>query len=254
MLELHAGDATATVSPADGGRVAALSVAGTDVLVSGSGAEHPMMWGSFPMVPYAGRVRDAQFEFGGSTIHLERSLPPNAIHGTAFVTRWNVLDDGPDHAELSCPLTWPLGGTAHQHLQLTAGALVCVLTVIAGDRPMPAVIGWHPWFVRPIRDRLEFGAMYERGADGLPVGGLVPPTPRPWDDCFVDPREPLTLDYGHRLVTVSSDADHWVVYDEPSHAICIEPQSGPPDAFNIGGAQVLEPGEFLQRTMTIAWT
>jgi len=33
----------------------------------------------------------------------------------------------------------------------------------------------------------------------------------------------------------------------------VEPQSGPPDAFNIGGATRLEPGAILQRTMTLTW-
>jgi aldose 1-epimerase len=253
MLELHAGDASATVSPSDGGRLARLSVGDTDILVPGRGSDHPMTWGSFPMAPYAGRVRGARFEFRGETIDLEPSLPPHAIHGTAFTTAWDVLDDGLDHAELSCRLSWPLGGTAHQHLQLTGEAIVCVLTVVAGDRAMPVVIGWHPWFHRPIRDHLEFGSMYERLADGLPSGRLTVPRRRPWDDCFIDPDGRLTLDLGDLTVSVSSDADHWVVYDEPAHAICVEPQSGPPDAFHIGGAHVLEPGEFLQRTMVIAW-
>lgn len=254
MIELHAGDVTATISPSDGGRVASLTVGATDLLVRGSSADHPSMWGSFPMAPYAGRVRDAGFVWEGRTVRLAPTAPPHAIHGTAFTTAWDILDDGLDHVELSCPLTWPLGGTAHQHLQLTPHALVCVLSVVAGDRPMPAVIGWHPWFVRPPRDRIRFRAMYERGPDHLPVGGLVAPSPRPWDDCFVEPLEPLVLDHGPVVVTVSSDADHWVVYDEPAHAICIEPQSGPPDAFHIGGAAVLGPGELLQRTMTISWT
>jgi aldose 1-epimerase len=44
-----------------------------------------------------------------------------------------------------------------------------------------------------------------------------------------------------------------VVYDEQPGLLCVEPQSGPPDAFNIGGATRLEPGELLQRTMTIGW-
>jgi aldose 1-epimerase len=44
-----------------------------------------------------------------------------------------------------------------------------------------------------------------------------------------------------------------VVYDQLAHATCVEPQSGPPNAQNMGVAQVLAPGEMLQRTMTIAW-
>ncbi len=32
-------------------------------------------------------------------------------------------------------------------------------------------------------------------------------------------------------------ATGWVVYDEPQHALCIEPMTGPPDALNL--AQVV---------------
>jgi aldose 1-epimerase len=97
--------------------------------------------------------------------------------------------------------------------------------------------------------------MYERGGDGLPTGRIVQPSERPWDDCFVDPLAPLRLEYPRDLtVTVSSDAGHWVVYDEPAHATCVEPQSGPPDAVHLGMAHVLAPGEMLQRTMTVAWS
>lgn len=265
MLELTAGDAVALVSPDGGGRVAALTVADLPLLVTGDSSSHPMTWGCYPMVPYAGRVRNARFTHGGRTIELDENAPPNAIHGTGFVTPWTVLDHGLDHAELSCPLDWPLGGTAHQHLQLTPEALVCVLTVVAGHDSMPVSIGYHPWFVKPADDRLVFTAMYERGADGLPSGRLVEPKPRPWDDCFTGPIGPLMFTvagpirrpgalHGDGLrVAVGSDCDHWVVYDEPTHATCIEPQSGPPDAVNLGRAHVLLPGEMLQRTMTIGW-
>ena len=95
--------------------------------------------------------------------------------------------------------------------------------------------------------------MYVRDDDFIPSGRLVPPTPPPWDDCFVGPAHMPRLHYSDLAVTVSSDCDHWVVYDVPDHATCIEPQSGPPDAFNLGLATRLEPGELLQRTMTIRW-
>lgn len=254
MIELEAGEAAVTVSPADGGRVASITVCGTDLLVRGTSGDDPMSWGSYPMVPYAGRVGGASFDFEGRTVALPANLPPHAIHGSGFTTPWDVLDDGLDHCELRCALAWSLGGTAHQHLQLTPDALVCVLTVVAGHDPMPVVIGWHPWFVKPAADRLAFAAMYERGPDGLPTGRIVHPGHRPWDDCFVNPLAPLRLEYANDLtVTVSSDAGHWVVYDEPDHATCIEPQSGPPDAVHLGMAHRLSPGEMLQRTMTISW-
>jgi aldose 1-epimerase len=93
--------------------------------------------------------------------------------------------------------------------------------------------------------------MYARDDEGIPSGELVSPPPGPWDDCFVN-TEPVELHYAELTVTVTSDCDHWVVYDEPSHATCVEPQSGPPDAFNLR-PRLLQPGERLIRTMTIQW-
>jgi aldose 1-epimerase len=259
MIELEHGTpdlpVSAVVSPVDGGRIASLRVGGEDLLVSGEGDDHPMLWGCYPMVPWAGRIRDGRFDIDGRTVELPIDLPPHAIHGTGYLSRWTVIDSGLDHVELSTALTWPLGGRAHQHVQLTERALVLVLTVVADDRPMPVTIGWHPWFVKPVADRLRFGRMYLRDAEGIPTGLLVEPTPRPWDDCFVDPEGPLELHLASgRVVTISSDCDHWVVYDQPEHATCVEPQSGPPDAVHLGTATRLEPGELLQRTMTIAWS
>jgi len=248
------------VSPVDGGRLARLAVGGRDLLVTGDSADDPMHWGSYPMVPFAGRLGAGRFEVEGRTVQLPCNLPPHAIHGTGFTSRWDVLDAGLDHAELSVVLDWPLGGSAHQHVQLTADALVCVLTVVAGDRTMPVTLGWHPWFLKPDADRFAFGSMYERGSDYLPTGRLVPPGARPWDDCFVAPAAPPELRYAPTaslpgvVVTVDSDCDHWVVYDQPAHATCVEPQSGPPDAVHLGAATMLAPGGMLQRTMTIRWS
>ena len=264
MIELRAQSTAAAVevdvSPSDGGRVARLAVAGRELLVLGDGHTDPLLWGSYPMVPFAGRLCDGQLTVDGRVLQLPRNMPPHAIHGTGFTSRWDVLDAGLDHVELSVALTWPLGGRAHQHVQLTAGALVCVLTVRADDRPMPVTLGWHPWFVKPDADRFEFASMYERGADHLPTGRLVAPASRPWDDCFTGSTASPRLVYRPTatapgiVVTLDSDCDHWVVYDEPAHATCVEPQSGPPDAARLGAGHVLAPGEMLQRTMTIRWS
>ncbi len=114
-------------------------------------------------------------------------------------------------------------------------------------------VGWHPWFRKP--DSLGFhpDAMYERDLIGLPTGQLIAPSAGPWDDCFVN-TAPVTLRYGGEVqtLTLSSDCDHWVVYDEPAHATCVEPQSGPPDAFNIR-PRLVTATHPLRRTMNIAW-
>jgi len=255
VIELESGDAVADVSPFDGGRIARLVVHGFDLLVTGNSLDSPLSWGSFPMVPWAGRLRHGEFHHDGRMVQMPIDTAPHAIHGTGYTTAWDVVDQGIDHAELTCSLSWPLGGRAHQHVLLTADALVCVLTVIAEHESMPVTIGWHPWFVKPDSDRLLFDAAYATDDEQIPTGRLIEPPPvRPWDLCLVGAHHPLELRHSNGLrVVVQSDCDHWVVFDLPAHATCVEPQSGPPDALNAGTPHLLAPGEMLQRTMTIAW-
>jgi aldose 1-epimerase len=127
------------------------------------------------------------------------------------------------------------------------------------DRPFPATVGWHPWFRRTIGGaqatlRVEAASMYERGPDHLPTGRLIEPSRGPWDDAFTGMRAPVGITWGDQLrLTVESDLDHVVVYDEPAEALCVEPQSGPPDAFALGRAVVVAPGQPLTATMRWLW-
>lgn len=253
MIELRSDGVEAAVLDDVGARLGSLRVGGTELLVTRP-AEDPLMWGGYPMAPYAGRVRDARFDHDGETVRLPASLPPHAGHGLVYDRAWRRVDDGADPSR--CALTidlgddWPFGGHAEHRVDVTAAALRCTLAVVAGERSMPAEVGWHPWFRSRGPIALHATAMYER--DGvLPTGRLVDPAPPPWDDCFVttDPVEFPVDDLG---VSVRSDCDHVVVFTEMERGIAVEPQSGPPDAVHIR-PRVLEPGERLQRTMTIAW-
>jgi aldose 1-epimerase len=253
-------DATVTVDPAHGGRIAQLHVRGRELLVGADPStplgEQSMHWGSFPMAPWAGRVRRGRFVFDGVEHHLDVNLAPHAIHGTAFTREWDVVLVDDHEIELAVDLDephgWDLGGTAHQRIAIEDASVRCELVVRAGDRPMPAELGWHPWFVKPARLTFTPDAMYARDDDGIPTGDLVAAPPGPWDDCFVG-SDPIVLHYADLDVTLTSDCDHWVVYDEPVHATCVEPQSGPPDAFNLR-PRVLAPGEELRRWYRWAWS
>ncbi|MEY4339935.1 MAG: hypothetical protein RLZ14_1785 [Actinomycetota bacterium] len=252
MIELEAGDARVTIDPDAGGRVAQITVGGVDLLVD-ERSGGPLTWGCYPMAPWAGRVREGRFRFDDTAVSLPINLAPHAIHGTAFTDSWSVADAGRDYCELACDLRWQFGGRTHQHLHLDEHGLTLMLSVLATTSAMPAVIGWHPCFRAPQWSDLGFARMYTRDQHHIAVPTLVPPKPRPWDDCFLEPLGPLRFRQQHLTVTVDSDCDHWVVYDEQPHLLCIEPQSGPPDAFTIGGAARLEPGALLQRRMTIRW-
>ena len=248
-LVLATGSAVVMISPADGGRLASLVIDGEERLVTeGDG---PIRWGSYPMAPWAGRIRDGRFTFRGRDVQLPLNLPPHAIHGTVFSRPWTV--DGPDTLSIDLGPDWPFPGRVVQWFALDEGSLRVDLELTA-DAPMPAVAGWHPWFRRPVELEIEPARMYERGPDGLPTGRIVAPKPRPWDDCVIELTRPPVVRWPDGLaIVLTSSADHWVVYDETEDGVCVEPQTGPPDAVNIGGARVVEAGKSLRAWMGWRW-
>jgi aldose 1-epimerase len=261
-LVLEAADARLEISPVDGGRISSLVVRGAELLLT-EGAE-PILWGAFPMAPFAGRIRSGAFRYGGRDVQLALNHPPDAIHGTVFERPWQV--DDPATLSIDLGAAWPYVGRVVQQFALRDDGLDVTLS-LAADEPMPAALGWHPWFRRRIAGRpgataapsapveLQFDAawMYVRDADGLPTGELIEPPPGPWDDCFTGLRSPPVLTWpGVLKLEVTSSCDHWVVYDEPRDAICVEPQTAPPDFVSLAPSTTL-PGEPLVATMNWRW-
>jgi aldose 1-epimerase len=101
---------------------------------------------------------------------------------------------------------------------------------------------------------LDAESMWVRGDDGLPTGEVVSPPPAgPYDDCMTDLRRPPVLRWDGALeLTVSSTCDDLVVYDQPTHAVCVEPQTGPPDALRLTPILV-EPGWPQIAEASFAW-
>ena len=262
MVELHAGPARAVLDEVHGGRLERVQVDGVDLLVPPEVDDHN--YGAFPMAPWAGRIRHGRFRFDGVDYELPRNAPPHAIHGIARDRRWRLEASTRSSATIAVVLDapWPFGGRVVQHAALGAGALTLTMEVHAADRPMPVTCGWHPWWYRtprvgaaPLEVELRADQMYARDDEGIPTGELTPVHAPPWDDCFTglgDPVAVLTWPETH-TVQVQSDCGCVVVFTEPEHAICVEPQSGPPDAVNLGAATVVPPGAPLVRHATLAW-
>jgi aldose 1-epimerase len=262
LLVLEAGGARLEIDPATGGRMGSLGIDGSELLAR-TGTD-PISWGSYPLVPYAGRIRDGAFDFRGRHVELPRNLPPHAAHGTVLDRPWSVIDDRTISIDLGPD--WPFAGRVTQVFELGADELTTSL-VLEADEPMPGAVGWHPWFPRrlagsashpapasaPAVLRFDAGRMFVRDAAGIPTGELVEPTARPWDDCFTDVRSAPTLTWpGILRLEISSSCDYWVVYDEPADTICIEPQSSPPNFVHIDPVVVM-PGRPLTATMTWRW-
>lgn len=253
---LRAGALEVALAPGAGGRIAQIRYDGVDWLVGEQeGGAAAIGWGCYPMVPWAGRIRQGRFAFDGKPYELPRNFGGHAIHGVGFSRPWRIDSLGADSAMLSLELPedcyWPFGGRATQVIRVLADSLELRLAVQAGDQAMPAVLGWHPWFRKP--DQLLFSpsAMYPRDGEGIAALPCIAPTAGPWDDCFMNQAE-VTLVSGNQRLRLLADTEHWVVYDGAAHATCVEPQTGPPDGFTLAPSR-LESRQRLELRFELQW-
>ena len=257
MIELAAGDARATVDSL-GSRLVSMVVRGDELLVQPG--DDPLLSGCYPMVPWAGRLGSGRFTFDDAERHVPVDHPPHAIHGLGTGAHWQRSGDTSLALELGD--RWPLCGRATTTFDLEPDGLTMTLEFRAGASAAPVVLGWHPCFRRRLEPRsssavdltIDPAAMWQRGSDGLPTGDLVAVPPGPWDDCFIGVSAPPRLRWpGGPTVELVAPTDTWVVFDERYHAVCVEPQTGPPDAFNLGGAARLEPGQSVSLLLSLRW-
>jgi aldose 1-epimerase len=123
---------------------------------------------------------------------------------------------------------------------------------------MPVSCGWHPWFRRrldggdPARVLLDAAFMLARDGEGIATRARVPPPPAPWDDCFGG-TGPVVIEWPDLLrLRIESTCDWVVVYDEREDAVCVEPQTAPPDDLNHD-PDIAEPGRPLVAATTWTW-
>jgi aldose 1-epimerase len=254
VIRLAAGGAEAAVDPEAGGRLASLVLAGEERLVTEG--EGPTQWGCFPMAPWAGRVRNGRFRWAGVEHQLPLRKPPHAIHGTVLDRPWDVVRaDGRSVAlEIDLGPDWPWPGRAVHEVSVAPNRLDLRLEVHAEGEPFPASCGWHPWFRRPVALDLDATSLWRRDASGLPTGELVPapPSTAGLDDCLTGLRRPPHLAWPDGVaLDIESNCEQVVVFTQPEHAVCVEPQTGPPDALNLAPRVV--GSEPLVATATLRW-
>ncbi len=261
---LEADGARAVIDLEHGGRLASLVVQGWELLPrQGRDIYH---WGSYVLAPWTGRLRHGRFSHDGRAYQMPLTLPPHALHGLVVDRPWQLQGDGIVGIELSAP--WPWRGRVSHVMRLASDRLESRLELSA-DEPMPAAMGWHPWFPRvldgadgrhlgPVELEVQPGRMYANDEEGLPSGKLVPPVPRPWDYCFIELARPPRLRWpgeaGASLeLTIDSDCPCWILYDEEPQAIAVEPWTAPPDSLNLPSPSIVAPGQPLVATMTWSW-
>ena len=200
----------------------------------------PLNYGWYGLSPWAGRIRDGLITSPTTGEHQlpTNLMPPHAIHGFGFVSSWQEI--GPGRSLLHLPK--PYGSaTVEQRVEVLDDAIRWSLEYEPNGCDLPAWLGFHPWFARDLERggsaEIEFDAteMLIRGSDGIPTGKRSAPTPPPWDDAFTGIKgTPAVVWEDVARISIECDAPWWVVYSEDPEGVCIEPQTAPPDAANLG--------------------
>lgn len=252
---MSSSDADLVVDLDHGCRLSSLRVLGHELLVVSG--RSPIEWGCYPMAPYAGRVRAGLFDFDGARYELPQTLNGHAIHGTVYLQEWEQDGDATFVTDLDEP--WPFPGFVRQGIQLNDHSLDLRLEIHATDGPMPVSGGWHPWFRRHIvADPLELdfnpGFVLPRDEQGIATQEPAEVPEQPWDDCFGGVASPPVLVWpGYLRLEMATDCNWWVAYTERDYAVCMEPQTAPPDALN-NQPQTVKPGDPLVANLTLTWT
>jgi aldose 1-epimerase len=107
---------------------------------------------AFPLVPFCNRIRNGRFEFRGREVVLEPNMAPDPspLHGQGWRNPWRVDKAEAAAADLAYdhpPGEWPWAYETRQAFRLDDNGLAYVLTVKnLSEEPMPAGLGWHPYF------------------------------------------------------------------------------------------------------------
>jgi aldose 1-epimerase len=264
-ITLRSSSSTLKIDPFMGGRLSSLVVDGHDLLWRRTPGEGPFGWGSFVMAPYAGRIPLATFTFAGQTHHLPIAMAPHAIHGTTYEVPWTVTDQDASSVRLECEFgrDWPFRGGIVHEISLFDDHLDQRLTARAADVVQPITFGWHPWFPRVLRpggsevqwsfDRAGVH-MFQRDSAGITTSQLVDVPEGRVDDCFLGVGTVKVEWPGEFVFDIEHDCPVIVLFDGLDHAICVEPQTGPPDVTSVWPGQCeVVPGMAKSANCTWRW-
>ena len=282
-ITLSAGDWRTRLAPGLGGAVLDLTWRGRPVFrPTPPGATDILETACFPLVPYANRIADGRFSFGGREVSLP-ILPrfaPHALHGDGWLNAWTVTGRDERSVRMTLERTgreggWPWPWRAEQTLTLTEDGLTIRLSILnTGDAVMPAGLGLHPYFHRSPDARLTLSATGIWLTDEREIADrLAPPSALvDWsggaalaDAPFVDHayagwdhQARIDADAGHLIMTASPNAGWAHVYaPEGESFFCVEPVTHRPDAIHAPAGEAtglveLAPGEALVMSASIS--
>ena len=280
LLTIADGPIHVELLPAVGGRLHRLRVFGHDLLrTPDDPAEHardPFRWGAYVMAPWCNRIAAAPTEVDGNLVDLPSNFPDGtAIHGQVYAARWEVGPDGSLSATGGGD-GWPWPYRCAMRVTVTDSVLTIdqSLTSLA-DTPMPAGLGLHPWFRRPLDLRIDAEAVLPTNLDPdasvEPVAGPLDlratgGVPDDVDATWLAPRDPAVELHWPAIgvkavMRVRSDAGVCICVAGPSSldAVAVEPQTHAPHGLRRflrgepGALSVIQPGGTMRLMIGLAF-
>jgi aldose 1-epimerase len=208
------------------------------------------------MAPWCNRIEADPVAVGGRRIALGPNFPDgSAIHGQVYDVPWADLGDGRFSVQGGGDgWPWPYEAGVRYAVADRALRIELTLTNRAAD-PMPAGLGIHPWFLRPLEVGIHAGSVYTSnlasGPDPEPVAGPfdlreVGAMADDLDATWIDLTEPAVEirwpGIGVRMTMATTSPSTYIVAASPHiiDAVAIEPETNAPQALRrlLGG----EPG------------
>jgi len=213
--------------------------------------------GNFCLVPFSNRIKDSKFNFNQLQLKLAKNDPPNAIHGHAYLGKWNILKKTENSAvivykHLANKFGWPWSYETFQTITLDGNDIVFELDILnKSNNPMPFGFGIHPYFNFNDKVKLKFSA--EREWLGCPEEFPVKTKTvennfdykkgsELWKKqktiCYENFKEEIEIFWvsNRKKVKIKTDKifKHLIIH-VPEHAryFCVEPVSHPTDGFNL---------------------
>lgn len=280
-LIVAAGPIEATVLPGLGARLHRLRVGGQDLLRTprdlAAYEREPFFWGAFVMAPWCNRIEPGLTLVAGREVALGANFGDgSAIHGAVYARPWQVAPDGSLHILAGDDGRWPWAYQVVQRLEVGPDALRLRLALTnRSSDPMPAGLGWHPWFRAPaevaIHARAVYGSNLDSAADPSPVGGdldrrrlgVMPPNlDGTWTE-LDDPAVQLAWpDLGMQAtMRVGPTVEHVVAASpEGFDAVAVEPQTHAPQGLRRlvngerGAMTMLAPGDDLDLEVVLTFS
>jgi aldose 1-epimerase len=156
--------------PDVGGRVHRVQAHGVDLLRTPPAPEahrdDPFFWGAYIMAPWCNRAPAAPVDVAGRRVALASNFPDGtAIHGQVYAAPWEVVDEATLRIEAGGG-AWPWRYEVHARYGVAPSTFRVTLEVRnLDDGPMPAGLGLHPWFAKPLRVAVPAERVFDDNLD-----------------------------------------------------------------------------------------